>query len=261
MALDIKKIKAITVNPLNLFLSGILICVFSVSIAWASEETVKIHGNKVDINAEKVPIRELMVEISELTGLNIRTGDPLDKTITIQLKSVPIEQCFKRLLFDYDYAIIYEKPGGIITPVEVKIFGGGPLNSILGQPRQATQTTDSTIDVHQKKYSNQWYERQFSDSKKLAKEISVKNVGNEPDKQGVLVTRLTKNSAFSQIGIKKGDRIENIDGNQVNTGKKLFELLKNANKGKTMIRIERINDKNLIDPIYIQLSNSDIQIP
>ena len=104
-----------------------------------------------------------------------------------------------------------------------------------------------------KRYSNQWYEQQFGDPDRLLRQISADSGGDTPDQAGIHITKISKDSVFSKIGLIPGDIIRDIDGQLVNTIEEFINLLHKANIGKTIVRIERYNRDNMIDPIYIEL--------
>ncbi len=249
-----------SISVLVLFIAVIIAFTVSVNIVWGSGAVVKFQEDRIDIKAEKVPLMEIMVEIANNTGLTIRTEDPLINPVSLNYKSNSIEKSIKRLLAGYNYAIVYSEIDKRPVPVELNIFGKGSLR-LLNSKNETPQQAPKPMDEHMKRYSNQWYAQQVRDPKKLLKEISVGQEGREPGQQGIVVTKLEKKSFFDQIGIREGDRITNVDGYEINSSKKFIERLTTANRETNIIRIERFNNENIIDPIYIELNGKKNPTP
>jgi S1-C subfamily serine protease len=78
-------------------------------------------------------------------------------------------------------------------------------------------------------------------------------VSNGPEGSGIKLTRVPKDSFFSSIGLNDGDIVQDVNGERVETAEDFVEALQAATEEQTIIRIARIRNNNLIDPIYIEL--------
>ena len=78
---------------------------------------------------------------------------------------------------------------------------------------------------------------------------------NTPGVVGIQLTKVSENSIFSQIGIKTGDIISDINGTGIGSTRDLIGALRTAATGKmSIIRIERANQNGEMDPIYVELN-------
>jgi len=217
-----------------------------------------VKDSGIDIQADKVPLIQILKILSEKTGLTLKTGDPLENSVSIELKSVSIEHCFQRLLANLNYAIIYRKiDKNEFVPLEVRVFGRGSLQKVdsVTLEHPFAQGTPRPPTDPMKRYSPDWYEQQFGNPDKLLKEISVAARDEDSYKRGFRITKISPESVFHKIGLTEGDIIQDVDGRQVNTLKEFVERLQHAHEGKTTVRIERYNKSNMIDPIYIELQS------
>ena len=233
-------------------LGWIALCCFVYSgSVMASTLSVTKKGQLLDIKANQVPIIDILKSISEKTGLIVETSDTLTEPVSVDLKGESFEECFRQLLGIRSYIMtLSENEKNNSVPEKLLIFGNGSMTVI--KYNMAPPVDERIIS-----YNKVEFKKFFVDSKKFDKQISSKPylyeiLDNKNLDKGILITDVSLDSVFSEIGIRPGDIISNINGRPVNTTKELINQLSQPTE-QAMIKIERRNNKGDIDPIYIQL--------
>ena len=243
-----------------------LVCTFSCPIgpgmAGASSLHLEVRGSLIEIQTERVPLIDILKAVSDKTGIILKSGDSMADAISCDLKAASVEKCIQRLLVNRNYALIYKKsePDRFV-PVELRVFGSHPLKRLTDASGHVPQagTDIPPPEDPMKRYQRTWFEQKFKDEKKLAAQISAKPmdglINEMPDARGFRITKLAKNSVFQEIGLKEGDIIADVNGQPVGTTREFVQALRSVPEGSNpaIIRIERLQDDRLIDPIYIEL--------
>lgn len=213
----------------------------------------------IDIQAEEVPLIDILKAISDKTGIILKSGDDLTNAVTIDLKAISVENCIHRLLAGRNYALIYKKTqDGKSVPIELRVVGSASLtNMTLSSSQISDISTEAPApDDHMRKYQRKWFKQAFADTKNLPKQISTEVTGDGHEQSGIRITRLAENSVFRQIGLNQGDIINDVNGEPVKTAQQFIQALQSVSKGNNhpIIRIERLKNDHSIDPIYIELN-------
>jgi hypothetical protein len=228
--------------------------------ASASSLGIEVKGTLIDIQADHVPVIEILKSLSDKTGLVVETGDPLENPISLKLKDISLEKCLQRLLIHQNYALTYAKTGDDFVPISVRIIGTSLTKRLEPEPAAAAEpprSPDPAVeaqmpqDDHMKKYQKSWFAIAVEDSAGLAGQIDTETLeANDADMPGLRIKAIAPESLFYMIGLREEDHIQEVNGKVVKTAKELIETLQRAT-GETlgMIRIARA-DKN---PIYIEL--------
>ena len=227
------------------------------NITQASSLKLDIRSSIIDIQAEQVPLIDILKAISDKTGIILKSDVDLTNAVTIDLKGLSVENCIHRLLAGRNYAVIYKKTQeDKSVPIELRVVGSGSLRNMTLTPSQISDidTEPPEPDEHMRKYQRKWFKQAFSDTKNLPKQISTEPTDDGHEQSGIRITRLAENSAFQKIGLNQGDIINDVNGEPVSTCKEFIEALRSALNGNHLIRIERLKKDRLIDPIYIELN-------
>lgn len=227
------------------------------NITQASSLKLDVRSSLIDIQAKQAPLIDILKAISAKTGIILKSGADLTDEVTINLKTMSIENCIHRLLAGRNYALIYKKiQNDKSVPIELRVVGSAPLKNITLSSSQISDidTEPSAPDDHMRKYQRKWFKQAFADTKNLPKQISIEETGDGHEQSGIRITRLAKNSVFRKIGLNEGDIINDVNGKSVSTCPEFIKALRSASNGNYLIRIERLKKDHLIDPIYIELN-------
>ena len=109
----------------------------------------------IHIQAEEVPLIDILKAISDKTGMILKSGVDLTNAVTIDLKAISVENCIHRLLARRNYALIYKKTqDGKSVPIELRVVGSAPLRNMTLSSSQISDidTGPPAPDDHIKKY-------------------------------------------------------------------------------------------------------------
>src|SRR5215470_10174121 len=73
---------------------------------------VTTEDGRVSLDVREAPLRRVLDEIGDRTGVRVRLDDAgqakiADEIVTIQMESVPVETALRRLLRDKDLVLVY----------------------------------------------------------------------------------------------------------------------------------------------------------
>src|SRR5262245_43110649 len=110
------------VIPLVLF----FLCLF-VSSGWAQTRlTVEWQGERLSVTAQRVPLYQVLEEIAQWTGMEIRGGEGLEEEVSVRFSHLPLMEGLRRRMANVNYVIIEETgPQGKRQPVLALVFGQG----------------------------------------------------------------------------------------------------------------------------------------
>jgi hypothetical protein len=121
-------------------LCGFLFCVNCMAEQSSTGAGIVFRGDKVDIQVKDVPLENILSEFKKARGISYQ-GDKslLDSKLTGEVTGVSVEEALKRILFNFDHAMIYDKNKNLIG---IRITGKGEGKDI--------QTNDSeTMEFHE----------------------------------------------------------------------------------------------------------------
>lgn len=229
--------------------------------ATASSLNVNMRGTLVDVKAEYVPLIEILKAISDKAEIDFKYSDPLSEPVSVDIQKISVEECIRRLLGNRSYTLTFKKiDGNQFIPLNLEVFGTEGATSFAPSSSTGAQAENSPFppqDDSLKRYERTWFKHTFSDSEKLIKEISTipsGYTGISPNR-GLKIKDISENSAFHQIGIKKGDIVTDVNGHSISSTKEFLDTLQASSEKQdsTTIRIERLNSNQMVDPIYIEL--------
>jgi membrane-associated protease RseP (regulator of RpoE activity) len=238
----------------NSFCALLVVLLFHVHTLCAYQQVkLEITDNLISLEAEKVPLIDILKAISIEARLVLVTGDPMGEPVSLSLRSLSIEDAIERILAKRNFAVFYNlQSDGTLKPSEIHVFGNkSPITYLPagGPPGQGDQM---------KHYSRDWYIKTFQQTKDIfghirAKRIQPGSIESDPLAIGIEVKHVAKDSAFSQIGIKPGDQIRDVNGTPIKSTEAFIQAMQSAQNQGSTIRIERLDSNNQIDPIYIEL--------
>jgi hypothetical protein len=259
-------------RPLSSFIIGCLAILFFQchGSALASSLSVQVRGTTIDIQADEVPLIEVLQAISEKTGISLKADESLSEPVSLVLNGTSVEKCIRRLLAKRDYTLLFVKDDqDRVVPVELQVVGGqtsegdakgarhasgqpSKVKKATSQPRKV-QTTPSPPEDPMKRFGKAWFERAVRDTKRLSQQVTAGPTEEDLDVPGLRITRVSRGSVFHKVGLRAGDVIHNVNGQPVNTVEEFIEALQSATEEQPMIRIEGMSKDGQMHPIYIEL--------
>ncbi len=238
--------------------------------ALASSLKVHVRDTTIDIQADKVPLIEILQAISEKTGISLKADESLTEPVSLVLKGTSVEKCLRRLLAKRDYTLLFMKDDqNRVVPVELRVVGGqtseGGAKGARRAPRQppkvkratsrptTMRVTPSPPEDPMKKFGKAWYERAVRDTKRLSRQVAANSAEGDSDVSGLRITRVSRGSIFHKVGLRAGDIIHDVNGQPVESVEEFIEVLQSAPEEQPMIRIERLRKNGQMHPIYIEL--------
>jgi hypothetical protein len=115
---------------------------------------VSFQNGLLSIHAKDEPWERVLDEVRAQTGIFLRVSMPLEGSVTVSFKNLPVEQALRRLFGpDANFAILYHdrKPGptSAAVPSEVWVFGKGSAasaNTPHGGQEVASSVQEGTHD-------------------------------------------------------------------------------------------------------------------
>lgn len=234
----------------------------------ASPFEIKFQNEKFTINAENIPIVEILKKISSYTGLKIITSTDIDEQISFRIENKSAEEVLKNLLKNYNFALLFVKNQGSIVLDSVNIMGSKE-SAYLTKNNNVSENVQNNFsnmkpDLVQNIFNKNWFKNKMTDTQKLSAQVTAETVADShasnkideienQNRSGIRLTKVVENSIFYNIGFRKNDIVKDINGNAVTSASNFINLLK-MNADKEIIRIERYKEDDLIDHIYIELN-------
>jgi hypothetical protein len=223
---------------------------------------LKIEGSRVQLNADGVPLNNILDAIAAQSEIKLRVTEQTTELIYCQLTNEPLVKTLKKLLRNWNFALIYKgNSNNTASPDTLWIIGKNP-NTDLTVPVYLVSTEDpegTPLQDHQKRFEKNALTTVFADSTKVMAGFTAKdhfNFMGTPDplpmSQCLQIKTLSTDSAIREIGLQEGDLVMNVNGQHVSTAAELLEAIKKASQQETPnIRIDRRHN-DIISPIYIE---------
>lgn len=251
------KIRTVLSSAIFIFcLFSAILSLAGVDECHASRIDIRINDNAVEVSADDAPFIDVLKKLADKIGFDLIIKDTVNEVVTFDLKSENLEACLERLLARRNYVLTFRQlEDNTMAPKELVLIGTKAPTIYKAR----TQNKD-VADSHMNQADRKWYETYFSDPDTLSKQIEVQqvNITSETDRPfgaGIKVIRVSEDSAFSQIGIKSGDRIQAVNGMPVTSRKELINALNIAtDMNPAIIQIERLDDNSQLDPVYVQIN-------
>ncbi len=243
-----------TLSERILHLSILLFLVATFAILYpgtarASSLNINVQGDLIDIQADQVPLIDVITGVCEKKGITLKSSDPMREPVSLELKGTPVEICLRRLLARRNYALLYETKGDSqLASVSLRVLGSDPVVTVESEP-----VAPPPHDPMQR-YEKESFSQMLGNSKKLSKQIAADRVeGSWPDGGGVRLTKVSRDSALNKIGLEAGDIVRDVNGQPIESTDDLIEALQSGPREHSMLRIERLRKNGQLDPIYIEL--------
>jgi hypothetical protein len=224
--------------------------------------TLKIEGSMVQLKADGVPLNNILDAIAAQSDIKLRATEQTTELIYCHLTRVPLVETLKKLLRNWNFALIYKgNSNDTASPDTLWVIGKNP-HTDLTVPVYLVNTEDregAPLQDHQKRFEKNALTAVFADSTKVMAGFTAEdhfNFMNSPDplplSQCLQIKTLSTDSAIREIGLQEGDLVMNVNGQHVTTAAELLEAIKKATQQETPnIRIDRRHN-DIISPIYIE---------
>jgi type II secretory pathway component PulC len=144
---------------------------------------------------------------------------------------------------------------GRFAPDELRVLrkGSGGLSTPVSPAGTSQPAHDEILtNDHVKKMDRSQFEKKFSDTDSLLRQMSASPVRDGPSISGVRIADMAEDSALSEIGLGPGDIIANINGHPITSAQQLLESLKSVPKDRGLVMIQRQRGE-VHDSVYIHL--------
>lgn len=159
---------------------------------------LKTEKDRIMLRATDIPLREILTEVVNQTGIRIIVHGELDGLLSVDFSDLPLEEGLKRLVKEFNYVFIYE-PGkgksGAPSVTEVIIYskkGEFPKRSL--EPRVITRQGRSLQEEEEspevKEATFESLVKALEDKDPEVREEAVDNLGESEDERAV--THLTE---------------------------------------------------------------------
>lgn len=223
---------------------------------------VEVRGSSLEIQAEGVPLNDVLAAVSEKSGIEVKAMAPITETVTCSFTGLTIEEGVKKLLKNWDYALMFSKTSDAMTgPTKLWILGKGDSSATL-TPIASSLITDSAFPLEGRIYPDgrtnvhrkDWLAKEVKDIKKLSSQFSTMPSGNRTEEKGIVITRLESDSVLQKIGLSQGDIVSRVNGRPTETAKEFISALQSApQEASATMMIERRKPDGRIDPVYVHL--------
>lgn len=249
-------------------------------VARAASLQLSIQEDRVDLHADRVSLISVLKAIAREADIRLECHVPLTRPVSLDLKGVSIEDSVRRLLFKHNHTLIFARTGDAdfsLTKISVIPSGtkgeskpqAAPQATVrpaavqkeIAPPTVSTHTPHEALGESFRRYEKDQFRQEFENMDRLLDEIAMVPADDLaiPDPSGSVakIDSIASSSILEQIGLKGGDVIRDVNGQQVNGKKEFLWALQRASEDQSMIRIERTNENGMMDPIYIELSSAD----
>ena len=87
------------------------LCLLCSGNVQAASLRIDVQGDLIDLQAEKVPLIDVVRGVCERTGITLKSSDPMTELLSRELKGLSVEKSLRRLLTHRNYALIFEGKG------------------------------------------------------------------------------------------------------------------------------------------------------
>lgn len=200
--------------------------------ALASTLQVEAGGAMLSIQANGVPLGEVLRAVSEKSGIVIISDEPLTEEVTCGFTGLTLEQGVMKLLENRSYALMFNaQQEAASSPAVLWILGKVSLQSDINLKERLA--------------------KEVEDSGRLSRQFTAMSLGTQT--KGIKITSLTPDSVFRKMGINQGDFVSRVNGLPTETVEEFISVLKSVpQESSTIMMIERRTPDGRLDPIYVQ---------
>jgi len=224
---------------------------------------MKVENSRVNLQADGVPLLQILQDLSYKTGLTFNSFDSIMDPVSARLENVTVEECLQRLLRNKNYVLMFKGAGeGEFIIAELKVFegnkGGSAQRSLGGPsspPENAAAVKSSEVSKKTYSFTRSLLSKIFDRSDVLAKLISQEKDGKAAMEgiEGLQLSRISRNSFFSRIDLNSGDVVLDVNGMPVRTVDDFIGSLHAASATQDVITIGRLTRDREQRPIEIRL--------
>jgi hypothetical protein len=236
-----------------------LVSLMFVWSATAGNLRVEIRGAVLDLQAEAVPLSDVLRAVSAKTGLVVKAQGPLTEVVNCHFMGLTLEQGVKQLMQNRNYALMLsEATDERSTPPKLWVmgtgFGSGTTGSSLKAARAGSEEIGAYPYERQNVHRKDWLAGEVRDSKKLSRQFSAAATGARTGEQGIKISSLAPNSVLQKIGIGRGDLVSIVNGWPISSTEDFISALQSAvQEGSRIMMIERRKSDGRLDPVYVHL--------
>lgn len=220
-------------------LLGIVSLVIHLSSWPVRAATLQVEANQstLSIQANSVPLGEVLTAVSEKSGIVIISDEPLTQVVTCSFTGLTLEQGIMQLLENRSYALMLDaKQNAASSPQILWILGN----------------VSASPDARRTVPLKDWFALKVKDSGQLSGQFTAMQSVPQTEEKGITITSLTPDSVLQEIGIRKGDLVSRVNGRPTGTIEEFISVLQSVpHESSTIMMIERRMPDGRLDPIYV----------
>lgn len=245
------------------FLGAVFLILFVCS--WpllAATLQVELRGSLLEIEAEGVPLGDVLTAVSARTGLVVKGGEPLTDVVTCRLTDLTLEQGIRQLMKHRNYALTFaDAKGTVSSSPTLWILGKGGSAFAPGPPAEPLITQSDSVpavlavpDDRKNVYLKEWFAGEVEDPEQLSSQFSAAPSEARAKEKGIVITNLSPDSVLQKIGVSQGDLVSRVNGRPVGSVEEFISALQSVpEEASTIMMIERRKADGHIDPVYVHL--------
>lgn len=242
--------------------SGIVLLLLCSGPVPAATLRVEVRGSGLEIQADGVPLGDVLAAVSAKTGLVVKAGEALTEAVTCRFTGLTLEEGVRRLMKNRSYALICaETKGPASRPPELWILGTNGPGFLLGSTASPLGTLSATApeglappEDHTNRYRKDWLAGEVANREQLARQFSARPSGAQTEERGIVITKLAPDSLLQKIGIDQGDLVSRVNGRPVGTVREFISAFQSVpQEPSSIMMIERRKPDGRLDPVYVHL--------
>ena len=240
-------------------LAGLFFCL---TASATGQLQVTRNGDAIDLSAYDVPLNQILQVLARTTGISIDIEGSMEEKVTLEVSGATLDQVLQRLLTNCNYSVVYRREtAGQSAAVEIRMLSARTQyekNSCSAETAtgQENRSGDASSQDIFRTYRREALIQALSDESSLGAKMAATPVSGKSlnRNHGIRIDFVNPDSVFNRLGMKTGDRVNNVNRRQVRSVEEIVDSLRACLKeGMATIRIERILKDGRYDPLYLKI--------
>jgi hypothetical protein len=118
---------------------------------WAQSLSLTVEENILTLQARKIPLRNILQEITAQTGIAIETEGNIETPISASFSGIPLEEGLKRITPEFNTVIFYgdakNAPQGAMKAQKISLYSKTNSPSARGGPNTLSSIEDTPMEA------------------------------------------------------------------------------------------------------------------
>ncbi|HHY13745.1 MAG TPA: PDZ domain-containing protein, partial [Thermoanaerobacterales bacterium] len=225
--------------------------------AKSSVGSVKIDAENLKVaslgDSDKLEVGEMAIAIGNPLGLRFQ------RTVTAGIisaldRSLPIQNVIMQDLIQTDASINPGNSGGPLINAKGEVIGVNTLKASQAEAMGFAIPINLAKPIVRSIIDHGRFIKPWLGISGIDREIASYYNTNIKIERGILVSDIERNSPASKAGIRKGDVITHIEGQEINTMAKLRLVLYNLDVGESIeVHILRDNKEKVVNVVLLEI--------